>query len=533
MKGNNNGSDRAVIKPFKGNTLGIGNGIGIGMTVSKRNNNSSTMARSERRHRRVLLGSLLALFLLAVTSNFLVSSQIVHRLGGNDDASGSSFRALKEFRMDGRSQARKLHSNLHVPVDDHPMEDSRSTPMDDNPPPSLGNETFSACLLVMDDNHRLVEWLAYHYHVLPLRYLIVAVDPRSRTSPTEILNRYRKLGMYIQEWTDHDFLDAKLANNIIPDDARLQLKRDRHRARQKVFYRTCLLHLKQANRTYVTLHDTDEYLVYNHAGGDNYPEWERKMQARHDQSRNKGKTRIKPFSTPPTTASEGSMIRYIRDEKARGYKAYETPCISIPRLHFGAVESTLQERARGAPSGLFDPDQFDTLRWRKHSKRNDFVKNNLAKVIMDVSEVDIANAPRFRSLHRPIPTICQAPWANDWETGLRFNHYLGSWESYSFRDDSRRGGERSRETWEFQAEDQDDTDDNIRPWLSGFVETHGPDKAKSLLQGVGLPKNYRNKNETAWKSAWVEDILKSNETEGTNPKNHVFDEFVRRKYQTA
>jgi hypothetical protein len=25
------------------------------------------------------------------------------------------------------------------------------------------DETFSACLLIMDDNHRLSEWISYHY----------------------------------------------------------------------------------------------------------------------------------------------------------------------------------------------------------------------------------------------------------------------------------------------------------------------------------------------------------------------------------
>lgn len=105
-----------------------------------------------------------------------------------------------------------------------------------------------------------------------------------------------------------------------------------------------------------------------------------------------------------------------------------------------------------------------------------------------------------------------------------------SWEQFSYRDDARRGGERSRETWEFQAADQDETDDNIRPWLDGFVKTHGEKTAKSLLQGVGLPESYQNRNETAWRSMWIEGILKSNETEGTNPKNHEFDAFVRAKY---
>lgn len=35
---------------------------------------------------------------------------------------------------------------------------------------------FSACLIFKDDNDRLVEWIAYHYQVLPLRFLVVGVD---------------------------------------------------------------------------------------------------------------------------------------------------------------------------------------------------------------------------------------------------------------------------------------------------------------------------------------------------------------------
>jgi hypothetical protein len=32
-------------------------------------------------------------------------------------------------------------------------------------------EGFSSCLLVMDDNPYLIEWLAYHYQSLPLKRL--------------------------------------------------------------------------------------------------------------------------------------------------------------------------------------------------------------------------------------------------------------------------------------------------------------------------------------------------------------------------
>ena len=67
---------------------------------------------------------------------------------------------------------------------------------------------LSACLLVNDENPRLPEWLAYHYHILPLRSLIIAIDPSSRLSPDSILKRWTnaKLGLNIKVWNDIDYL---------------------------------------------------------------------------------------------------------------------------------------------------------------------------------------------------------------------------------------------------------------------------------------------------------------------------------------
>lgn len=383
-----------------------------------------------------------------------------------------------------------------------------------NPPLPNGNDTFSSCLLVMDDNHRLVEWLAYHYHVLPLRYIVVAVDPRSKTSPTHIFNVWRRQGVVIEEWNDSDFWKQDhLRLTPIPETADLQVKRDRHRGRQKFFYKKCLMHLKRRNRTWVALHDSDEYLLYNHAGGERFDAYMKhlrhRVEARHKleletNNRNPSVSLqvLVPAQIPPTTADEGAMIRYIRHEQQAGLDYYQSPCIGVPRLMFGAEEDGPDIHAldRVAPSELVShARQLDTLRYRKHARRNDFVKNALGKVLIDVSRVDIANVPNFMSLHRPIKTLCSAPWHNDWESGLRINHYLGSWESYSFRDDSRKGYERSKEQWEYKATTNgEQTDDHIRPWLSGFAQTHGIDKAKQLLQGAGLPPNYRNKNNHQW-----------------------------------
>lgn len=71
----------------------------------------------------------------------------------------------------------------------------------------------------MDDNHPLIEWIAYHYYTLKLRYLVVAVDSNSKTTPDEILQRWNGTThtnstnntdipqrMKILKWTDKDYM---------------------------------------------------------------------------------------------------------------------------------------------------------------------------------------------------------------------------------------------------------------------------------------------------------------------------------------
>jgi hypothetical protein len=393
---------------------------------------TGTGGSEQTKRRRVGSAPFLFVVLLLIASTSFFHS--VHVLSTDEDhvvkdhavkASLQEFTKPREKKVATTDDKQKNKNNNND--DDIFLVDQKEDPIP-NPIPADGNSTFSACLLVMDDNHRLVEWVAYHYHVLPLRYLIVAVDPRSRTSPTRILNRWRRMGMYIEEWDDYKFLRQDIARHVVPDDAELQIKRDRHRIRQKNFYRECLIQLKQANRTFTTLIDTDEYLTYNHKGGKDFEAWEQLQQKLHDESRFDYKNRTRPFKAPPTTAKAGGLLKYIRQEQEAGVPFFQRPCISSPRLQFGAKESTPEERAKQVPSdsGL-DPDRLDTLRFRKHAWRQDFVKNGLSKSILDMSRVD-QSFPRIQSLHRPIKTICTAPWKDEWDSGLRINHYLGSWE---------------------------------------------------------------------------------------------------------
>jgi hypothetical protein len=195
--------------------------------------------------------------------------------------------------------------------------------------------------------------------------------------------------------------------------------------------------MKHANRTWVTLIDTDEFLMYNHRSDsqEGYDNWNEQLRQQYP-----NKKIMELSGKPPSPSDAGGLLNYLRTEQSMGNPYFQRECISIPRLQFGAKESSKERRSYRVPPGIH-PERLDTLRYRNHAKRQDFVKNGLSKSILDVSRVD--KFPRIESLHRPIKTLCTAPWKDEWDSGLRINHYLGSWEAYSFRDDSRRGGERS------------------------------------------------------------------------------------------
>jgi hypothetical protein len=76
------------------------------------------------------------------------------------------------------------------------------------------NTTFSFCLLIKDDNEILNEWIAYHYHTINLRHLIVAVDPLSSTSPSSIFEEWRQVfRLQVTEWTDQDYMPKFFLQN--------------------------------------------------------------------------------------------------------------------------------------------------------------------------------------------------------------------------------------------------------------------------------------------------------------------------------
>jgi hypothetical protein len=331
-------------------------------------------------------------------------------------------------------------------------------------------KSFSACLMFMDDNAHLIEWLAYHYRALPLRRLIVAVDPRSQTSPSEILGRWQGL-MEITEWSDVDFMPPTKM------DAHKQLKDHEHdeltklfRQRQEEFYARCMAKLKYEQKTWVALVDTDEYILPN--------------------TNSQGDYKIIGYHEKPTDMTVlGTIHRAQRENKDFTTLLEESPCLPMARLTFGVKESEPKEIQESVPFG-FDGAEFQTLRWRWHGGRSQKRLNKISKSIIDVSRVDssLFVPTTHVMVHLPVKEHCNGDdlWILNAFSALVVHHYGGTWEQWSHRKDTR--GKRTKDNYEKMKYDKQ-IDDSVRPWLAGFVNDVGFWKARNLLRGVGQIPN--------------------------------------------
>mmetsp|Transcript_24200 Transcript_24200/g.51871 ORF Transcript_24200/g.51871 Transcript_24200/m.51871 type:complete len:87 (-) Transcript_24200:41-301(-) len=69
---------------------------------------------------------------------------------------------------------------------------------------------------------------------------------------------------------------------------------------------------------------------------------------------------------------------------------------------------------------------------------------------------------------------------------FRVNHYLDSFEAYSYRNDARADKRQCKECYDEKGrEATKQRDDDIRPWLRAFVDSVGAQKGRALLFGAG------------------------------------------------
>jgi hypothetical protein len=341
------------------------------------------------------------------------------------------------------------------------------------------SESLSACLMVMDDNFRLPEWLAYNYYSMNLRHLVILSDPASRESPTNVLDSWRE-NIIIEEWTEENYFDKALRRRTVelkgvknppPDDLH-----DNFIERQSKFIKSCSVHLQKQNRTWVSFHDIDEYYVIN---SDIVKGTKQRME------------------------EPGSVIKLIKELQENATSTsdlglpeqYSGPCVTTYRVPYSAVESSEEERGQDVPSFL-DPRQFETLRWRNHGH-----KTIIGKSLLDVSKLPALKhmgwSDRKRTPFSPHQLIPSCPSVSYHPNAfIVINHYLGGWESYTYRaNDIRKGNLKNRKEWEKDAyRKKGARGDDIRPWIKGFVRLFGEQKVQLLLGNAGLPADYTVSN---------------------------------------
>eukprot|EP00934_Nitzschia_sp_Nitz4_P004519 Nitzschia sp. Nitz4//scaffold109_size72162//313//2568//NITZ4_005831-RA/size72162-processed-gene-0.26-mRNA-1//-1//CDS//3329532718//4509//frame0 len=349
---------------------------------------------------------------------------------------------------------------------------------------SIDMDSTSACLLIKDDNDILSEWLAYHYHVLKLRTLIVAVDPSSETSPEPVLKRWVDR-MEIVLWSDADFMPKPflkgnyhfIPNLLSKEDkkkfaAQDEMSRARafreinvHRYRQQRFISKCISALNENARSWAFHIDTDEYIVIHPDLREN-GDWE--------------------GLDVPQTLEENSVLGFLKNATKKHSKQVSYPCVSMPRLLYGSKEdSDEKNRFSRLPEGV-NGLSLETTRWKYHSNYDeDLALNGKPKVIMDLSGLPRTSKVldgKIFSIHRPALTLC---WDQDSvlfedpdHFPLTVQHYIGSWERYNQRQDARR----SRKAYNKKAlVDAGKDDDWIDSWVASFVRVHGYATAMNLL----------------------------------------------------
>lgn len=356
----------------------------------------------------------------------------------------------------------------------------------------------AACLLVMDDNHFLIEWIAYHYHTLNLRRLILLADPKSLTTPKPVLDRWDDL-IDIQQWHDSDYATQEEVNKAHQGVLEyfgggsgndISPKLVRHRARQRLFYHKCLQSLKIEDQySWVLLTDTDEFLTLN------YPLIE--QQNLTAMSVDQPGSTLKFLNQHSNTEYAYPVDKDQINENQPLHILQSSPCIQIPRIRYGAKESDkiseLPPELASLPA--FNASDFLSLRWKVHASSYDYKLNKISKTLIDLSRVKLEDIVPVDSIHMPIRSICSQRRLHirKSQSFLTINHYLGSAEQYTYRQNDARSGnaqsnERSLYKWEqYQNIKNPEYDDSIVPWLAGFVQKHNkhPQSASILLQDVG------------------------------------------------
>jgi hypothetical protein len=374
------------------------------------------------------------------------------------------------------------------------------------------NESFAGCLMVLDENHRLPEWLAYHYHVLPLRHLVIHSEPRSKLNITLILDEWRHVlggDFTFDEWTTKDYSenDAAFQYN---ENTKFSVIQNRQRSRHHTFLKACSVHLHHKGYHWTSFQDADEYLTLS---SEYFGRLQRARAAKKISSSQTGE-RSQPF-----LAQSGSFLKVLKSVRTPQNTDYVLPgvrqpqsvahnltqaCIAIPRARYASIDIPLEEQQQyqvldpNAPAAVviktvsrdeLNVTALDTMRFRiRHTPRNN--RQAASKSIIDVSQMNATAGhlivkKKLGNSHRPHLDLCAPePIWDIYGQKMPFgiHHYYGSREAHMYKTDYR-GPEFQLDRFEREALNGSFRDDDeICSWLSGFVANVGLERAQFLLR---------------------------------------------------
>lgn len=366
--------------------------------------------------------------------------------------------------------------------------------------PSINDgNSFSACLQVMDDNHFLLEWIPFHWHMLPLRRLIVFADPNSRTSPKHVLDRWKER-INITLWDNEEYVYPEEKN---PTKVKKNPLRQ-HRNRQRQFVRQCLNTLKREGRGWVLLVDTDEYAMINERTRSEMDPLSPRVYA-HEK-----------HIPIPSPLEHGSVLKFLSHKDTKyphtNESLWNITCLTINRKVFGTYEEPLHGRNGDdrnvfgtkeeilygmsdddLPLNGFQSKDFQTFHWKYYSGAR-----VPAKSIINLHQINITDIPRAPSVHRPLDNkFCKGKmWLPESLSVIVVNHYPRNEKQMLFRANDARGQDNKGNATAYNLErfksykkhSKIKESYQIRQWVLGFIEAVGGEsEASRLLKDVGLP----------------------------------------------
>jgi len=329
----------------------------------------------------------------------------------------------------------------------------------------VSENSIAGCLMLMDDNAFLVEWLAYHWFALPLRHLTVLVDPKSRTSPLGIFQRWEnRISIEVVDWS---YPDAYWTG--IPEKDKGS-KWDDPRQRkfvgtQLAFYGDCLRNYKRRNwNSYVVAIDTDEFLAVN----------------REVRSRDSGEKLYRENS--PGVDEAGSVLKLLKQEFSDNSRP---DCINTVRQQLCSLPAPSTKYV----DRLFESRDFLTLTWLSLPNPSNLgvvgpkALVNVGGISRDFLEGYDAQAAHPHALLGKRCVGGRRPGA--FPRLFQIYHYHGTPEQ-----NAREGDIRGELKYVLGTKAPPECKnplpaDDLVPWLEAFVAAVGKREAARLLDGAG------------------------------------------------